>query len=175
MARPAYSTSGGEHLVLSHPATVPHGLEVEREKPSDLGLPAAVDSTIYRAQAPSTPGEGGTCLQVLWEPNPQSIVLFYRMSLHSCRSTLMVVAADHNGFDLLHSQDPPDCEMCPARGPLAETTICRFVLKWELQSVLDGLSGPPFEPLHIVLLWAMTRELHCGFNHWHMQLHWTKI
>lgn len=139
-------------------------MDAERERLVGLGLPSAVVSTIQSARAPSTVKAYRSRWQLFatWCQdkglNPSScsvggVLEFLQGLLDSGRSasTLGVFAsaitAGHQGFGRFSARSHPLVKRflkgaCRLRPPPRQV-----VPPWDLQTVLDGLEGPPFEPL----------------------------
>lgn len=141
-----------------------HGLDAERGKLTELGLPPAVVSTIQQARAPSTVKayRSRWRLFTAWcqerERDPSScsvggVLEFLQGLLDSGRaaSTLGVFASaittGHQGFGRYSARSHPLIKRFLRGAYRVRPPPRQGVPPWDLQTVLDGLVGPPFEPL----------------------------
>ncbi|KAK7910458.1 hypothetical protein WMY93_015142 [Mugilogobius chulae] len=158
------SASRGGIALAARTGPQAHGLEVERTNLLGLGLPSPVVDTIQGARAPSTIRAYSSrwrlfsswCSERGLDPVScpvQGVLEFLQNLLEKGRaaSTLAVFASaivtGHRGFAGYTARTHPLVKRflrgaLRSRPPLRRAPPC-----WELQVVLDGLSGPPFEPL----------------------------
>ncbi|KAK7909772.1 hypothetical protein WMY93_014456 [Mugilogobius chulae] len=161
---PDADSGPGSPLLAPNPRPQTLGLEAERGRLLDLGLPSAVVSTIQGARAPSTVRAyrlrwqlfATWCAERSVDPLScpiQEVLGFLQSLLAKGRSasTLGVfasaIASGHTGFGGFSARNHPLVKRF-LRGALRlNPPLRRSAAAWDLQVVLEGLSGPPFEPL----------------------------
>lgn len=154
----------GSSTVPPCPEQQTTGLDAERERLTQLGLPPAVVSTIQSSRAPSTVKayRSRWLLFAAWcrdrSQDPDScpigdVLEFLQGLLDSGRSvsTLRVFASaitsGHQGFGRFSACSHPLVKRFLRGARRMRPPPRQIVPPWDLQTVLDGLEGPPFEPL----------------------------